>query len=175
MKLPKWLRRGKPKEELSYFGQLLVSVKEPGWFIPSIFADESSGSPAFAYTIGLWHNYKHPELIIVGMPDDVGGAVLNLQGYLIRDEGRQLIAGQSYDDVIDDYAVQCVEAPRPAYETWALSVIWFYEEILKEEPAPVLQIVWPSLTEPALYPWDEGWDEVKPSEQPILADLVKLN
>nr|WP_315138904.1 DUF4262 domain-containing protein [uncultured Capnocytophaga sp.] len=36
-----------------------------------IMVPQTDYLPSFAYTVGLWKSYKHPELITLGMPIDI--------------------------------------------------------------------------------------------------------
>jgi hypothetical protein len=40
-------------------------VKEYGWYV-ALF-EANTATPAFAYTVGLWKNLRHPEIISFGL------------------------------------------------------------------------------------------------------------
>jgi hypothetical protein len=44
----------------------LADVQNHGWHVLKVMEDDRG--PAFAYTVGLYHSFRHPELIIVGLP-----------------------------------------------------------------------------------------------------------
>jgi hypothetical protein len=62
---------------------------------------------SFAYTIGLWLTFDHPELVLVG-PWSAWHGILANAVELIKD-GRQFSPGDQSDDVLDDYAVRFAE------------------------------------------------------------------
>lgn len=46
------------------FDQMMEQVEERGFTTMGIMPRKGSEGPAWAYTIGFWHSYKHPELVI---------------------------------------------------------------------------------------------------------------
>jgi hypothetical protein len=40
--------------------------------------------PAFAYSIGLWETYGHPEIICFGLPNDLGHEIINDVAEIIK-------------------------------------------------------------------------------------------
>jgi hypothetical protein len=45
--------------------KLFADIEKFGWEVLIIEATEYL--PSFAYTVGLWENYKHPEIISFGL------------------------------------------------------------------------------------------------------------
>lgn len=45
----------------------LADVQQHGWHVLKVMEDNEG--PAFAYTVGLYHSFGHPELIVVGLPE----------------------------------------------------------------------------------------------------------
>jgi hypothetical protein len=97
--------------------KLLADVREFGWHCVRV-ADEhhpehaaaNTALPphpiydaAFAYTVGLWRTYSHPELILVGRWQHAHPILAQVVS-LIRD-GRTFAAGDRSDEVLDDYEV----------------------------------------------------------------------
>ena len=66
-------------------------------------AMEDNEGSAFAYTVGLYHSFGHPELIVGGLPLDVGHSVLNIAGESIRRGVRYSAATQS-DEFLENRA-----------------------------------------------------------------------
>ena len=62
-------------------------VDEYGWYVAQFEA--TSYLPSFAYTIGLWKNYRQPELISFGLNLDTMHSILNIGGDLAK-EGKIL-------------------------------------------------------------------------------------
>ena len=124
---------------------------------------ESDGYlPAFAYSIGLFENYQHPELIVFGMPTEVMGIILNY----LRDEiksGKSFVTGQTYEDVLEGYEVQFLEVNKDNYPEYFGYGAWYYNNSFD---FPALQLVWPD--KEAKWPWEEGFNEKWKFKQPLL-------
>jgi hypothetical protein len=55
--------------------KLLADVQEYGWHIIGVEQDEEG--PAFAYSIGLYHTFQHPEAILFGLDVKVMQQIIN--------------------------------------------------------------------------------------------------
>jgi hypothetical protein len=53
------------------------TVREHGWQVNLVGAGDGDDEPAFAYTVGLGHRARHPELVMSGLPSDLMHRVLN--------------------------------------------------------------------------------------------------
>ena len=95
----------------------IADIQNHGWHVLKVMED--SKGPAFAYTVGLHHSFGHPELIIVGLPLDVGHSVLNVAGESIR-RGVQYAEGLQSDDFLREPGVPVSEdGLNPSIEiTW---------------------------------------------------------
>ena len=51
-----------------YSNKLTDDIVKYGFEV--IMVPKTNYLPSFAYTVGLWKSYKHPELITLGMPID---------------------------------------------------------------------------------------------------------
>ena len=155
------LRSDDPKEHEAE-EKCLSDVRDHGVHVLRVFGDDTW--PEFAYSVGLFHNFRHPEIIILGLPADRAHVLINL----VRDEvraGHRFKAGDSTDKLLVDYEVTFRAVPTPqlvAHFGWA---IWFYED----GEFPALQLVYPDRDH--RWPWQDG---VSPSfrvKQPVLADV----
>jgi hypothetical protein len=73
-------------------------VQEYGWYVALFEADTATS--AFAYSIGLWKNYGHPEIILFGLEVQTMGKILNLAGEKVK-SGRPLLADSADFDILD--------------------------------------------------------------------------
>jgi uncharacterized protein DUF4262 len=55
--------------------RLVESLRDPGWGVVMIPADETS--PGWAFTVGLWHSWRVPEIAMFGMDPEVMMGYLN--------------------------------------------------------------------------------------------------
>jgi hypothetical protein len=58
-----------------YINKLTSDIEKYGFGV--IMVPQTDYLPSFAYTVGLWKSYKHPELITLGMPIDILHTILN--------------------------------------------------------------------------------------------------
>jgi hypothetical protein len=98
----------------------------------------------FAYSVGLFHRYEHPEIIVFGQKPDWQGAMLNVIAERIR-EGERFREGVPYTDLLEGYACRfrAVRA-RESYDAYLGWDLWYYSAVSPlESLVPVLQFVWP--------------------------------
>jgi hypothetical protein len=62
--------------------KLLADVKDPGWHVIGVREDDEG--PGFAYTIGLYHNYRHPEIIVFGLDVPILWRIVNIIGDKVK-------------------------------------------------------------------------------------------
>ena len=139
--------------------ELLHTLEEWGWFVIKVGAGDAE--PAFAYSIGLYENFKHPEIILFGLDLGVMHRLINDVGKRIR-EGQRFDEARRYDDFFKGYQCEFRNVNPSRYEGLLTYDIWYY----KRSPFPVLQMIWPDRG--GLFPWEEGFDEGFRKEQPIL-------
>ena len=62
--------------------QLLADVEQHGLHVIGVEEDEEG--PGFAYSIGLYHSFDHPEVIVFGLPVRVMHPIINGIGEQVR-------------------------------------------------------------------------------------------
>jgi hypothetical protein len=55
--------------------KILMDIEKFGWTV--IMVDGTDYLPTFAYTIGLYKNYKHPEIIAFGLDSETLFGTIN--------------------------------------------------------------------------------------------------
>jgi hypothetical protein len=107
-------------QEDAHIGEI---VRRYGWFIQYVAGDSVCPAPGcdcsgqdsvpFAYTVGLF-GMNHPELLILGVPQQTAGGVLNDLGAQIR-AGRNLLPGEliTFEAWPHRIIAEEVPAPRP--------------------------------------------------------------
>lgn len=137
-------------------------VKEFGWAVQLVEEGEGPSEPAFAYTIGLHHNFGHPELIILGQPNKLMHAALNDIGDRIK-QGARFASGDSLEEVIEGYPVRLREVEsRESFKVHVGYALWFYAG----QPFRLLQVVWPD--KDGRFPGEPGAWEILKERQPLL-------
>ena len=101
---------------------------------------EPSDEPDFAYTVGLWHHRRHPELLISGLPraEVMHRALNELAGVVMA--GQVLGPGQLWEDVLGGVPVTLEELTPEARARTVTWSSWFHRR-----DVPALQVVWPDL------------------------------
>ncbi|MCO6009990.1 DUF4262 domain-containing protein [Actinoallomurus purpureus] len=117
--------------------------------------------PGWAFTVGLWHTHRSPELAMFGL--DVGNmkTCLNALGGQIA-AGAHAEAGQECQDVIEGYPVVLKAVDYGWYRVFFGTALAFY----RRPPLPYLQVVWPGSD--GSFPWDPRYPEHHRDLQPQL-------
>ena len=116
----------------------------------------------YAFTIGLFQSYGHPELIIFGLPAQVAHQILGIAANAAK-SGTPLDLTQPSDALINDYLCCFGEVPLSEYYEHVGYCRWYYQG----NRFPLYQIVWPSRD--GLYPWDEQATPGLRAAQPVIA------
>lgn len=124
-----------------------ADVKQHGWIVYNII---DKTLPTFAYTVGLYTTFGHPEIIISGLKKEIGHQILNDIGNDIKKNiWRQ--ADQSYDDILQDYNCVFKQISEKTYQDYLGQAMVFYDE----QRIPFLQCVYPDST--GKFPWDNAY------------------
>ncbi len=141
--------------------RLAALAAERGWAIVKV--PEDGRGPGFAYTVGLFRRFGHPEVLMSGLDPDVLHDVLNDVGASVR-AGARFEAGTTSDDVLEDYPVASRAIAPAAYGTYLRAGVRFHGGA----PFPALHCVWPDRG--GRFPWDVGGDDWARWAQPALSD-----
>jgi hypothetical protein len=145
--------------------KLLHDVAEVGWHF--LVIPEEAGTPGWAFSVGLYHSFRHPEVVVFGLPLKLLGQVIGGIGTAVRG-GKVFAAGQDYADILE--GVRC--AFRPVTPCWYRPFLgyarWFYQG----DDFPVLQCLWPDKQQH--FPWEPKFKKAWLSAQPLLyeSDMV---
>jgi hypothetical protein len=152
--------------------KLLRDVDEHGWHV--IIVKEQEGTPGWAFSIGLYYKYQHPEVVVFGLPGELMHRVVNFIGSDVKGKAT-FEAGKEYAELLE--GVRCTFKPvaRKWYRPFLGYARWFYQG----SAFPVLQCIWPDKQQ--RYPWGEGfrrdWAWAQPllfHEEPVDARAVEL-
>ena len=134
---------------------VLTHVAEYGWHLQGIHGSEEG--PPFAYSIGFYRTLRAPEVIIVGLPQEVAHSIL-WEAYRRLERGERLGPNDSYEGFVKGYAVTFIEVSDDARDEYFGFANWFYKDGF-----PALQLVWPAAD--GRWPWE---DESLARAQPLL-------
>jgi len=125
-------------------------IHQHGWQVTGIPADGQG--PGWAYTIGLWHSHRMPELAMFGLDIRSMQTVLNDlgQGGVA---GQPLEAEQQRNDVAN-VPVVLKSIDYRWYKAFFGTAIGYY----RKPPFPFLQVVWPNRD--GVFPWQPGGEDL---------------
>ena len=139
--------------------KVLKDVLEEGVHI--VHVPRSDDGPAFSATIGLWFHFEQPEVIVFGMPEEVGEDLLNAVTDA-ADEGKRFKHGEDHKNLLVGYSVRFLDVPNEKVVDYLGTAQWAYAG--KEFAA--VQLVWPDKQQ--RWPWHEGVRDGFRDSQPIL-------
>jgi hypothetical protein len=131
-----------------------------GWFVMKVM--EGEGSPAFAYSFGLFEEFGHPEIIVFGLD-------LALMHRLINDIGDRARNGNLYtdgtitDDLLNGFPCAFRRVNPLRYKETCCWAAWFYANA----EFPVLQLIWPDKS--GRFPWETECNHSVRDWQPDLS------
>jgi hypothetical protein len=117
--------------------------------------------PNFAYTVGLWKNYNHPELISFGLSSETLHSILNIGGDIVK-AGQKLHADRTYYDFFETGSAQLLNVDSRNIVDYFGYAIWFNEK----KKIPALQLVWTDRNDK--FPWDVDYEKEFEYKQPLL-------
>ena len=139
--------------------KLLDNIEEFGWAV--ILLEATDYLPSFAYTIGLWKSYQHPELISFGLTTKTLHLILN-DAAAIAKSGRVIEVGKNYNDFFERNDTQFVNVDSRNIIDYFGQAINFYGS----EDFPAKQLVWTDRNNK--FPWETGYEEEFAYRQPLL-------
>lgn len=141
----------------------ISDVKEFGLHILNVFPDDDDeDSTNFSYSLGLWHTYRHPEVIVTGLDRDLSMWMLNEVARRIKEDGETFIPGRNYDGFLEGFDCKFVDVPEMHYRQYVGWCLWLYGN----SDFPLRQCAWPSTD--GSYPWDDAASEGFREMQPML-------
>jgi hypothetical protein len=125
------------------------TVRKHGWAIQAVFGEGTD--PPFTYTVGLF-GFRHPELVIFGMPHESAGGVLNELGERVRQGGR-IAPGELQTFENWSHRLHVFPLADPSKVLFAANR--FYGR-RTDDPVPGLQLVWDDRW--GNFPWEPRYD-----------------
>jgi hypothetical protein len=143
----------------------LRHIEEVGVSILHVAQGSNPDTPGWSYTIGLWHKYQLPEVIVVGLDYKLAQIMLNNLHISIRDEEKTYADGTAATDILAGYVCFFKTVKRDSYGDWFAADRWFYAGA----DFPAVQLLWPNTSN--VYPWESEADDFLRWSQPILSEL----
>lgn len=118
--------------------------------------------PSYAYTIGLYQQYNHPEIICFGLLPSVMQSLLN-QIKNCLEEKEEFEPNKDYKGFLQkDVPICFIAVDKIFYAEYLNSAIEFYGN----DDFPCLQLIWPD--KKLRFPWDKNFNPEFKNIQPLL-------
>jgi hypothetical protein len=117
--------------------------------------------PAFAYSVGLWKTYKHPEIICFGLATKTLHKLINGVAELVK-KGQVIKTTKSYDDFVNNADTRFIDVHPSYLKHYFGTAINYYGS----DQFPALQFVWTDRNNK--FPWDDNFEKEFEYRQPLL-------
>jgi hypothetical protein len=159
------MTKPKPKLRLppmnAYERTVLANVEKFGWHCTSVAPRSGEVGESFSYTVGLSQTFDSTELMVFGLASDVAHSIFSIFVDRLR-EGRPIPLDAPSDDLLKDYPCVFVPVPRPRYNDYVFSALWFYAE----QEFQLHQLVYPDRE--GRFPWHAAAASDFRHQQPVL-------
>lgn len=137
----------------------LDDIEKHGCHVIHVLAEDDL--PPFSYSVGIERSIGCPEIIIIGLRQELAHFMIN--EYCARTRaGEGFHAGQRAQGFLDDFDCEFRPVSPVHYEEYVGWDIWLY----RGAKFRLLQLVYPSTK--GIWPWDEGSDAAFQAWQPVL-------
>ena len=149
-----------PKEHKHFDSKKLsADIERLGWTV--LLMPETDYLPSFAYTVGLWKTYKHPELISFGLTTKNLHLILNDAGEKVK-SGQVFEINKTYNDFFENSKTEFIRVDNRNITDYFGNAINYYET----RDFPALQLIWTDRNNNL--PWDKEYEEEFKFRQPLL-------
>ena len=139
--------------------EVLAQINQYGWYV-YIVCDPHGFKPNFAYSVGFWHSFRHPEIIIFGLDVDDLHGIINDIGESVK-SGLKIVPDKPYAEFLSEYDCVFRAVNKKYYGEYPLVADGFYRGEF-----PILQCFWPDSH--SIFPWEKGFDPTLIESQPLL-------
>lgn len=126
-----------------------------------IMIEETDYLPSFAYSIGLWEKFKHPELICFGLSIETLHTLVNEVASLVK-EGQSIQIDEIYDEIFQDSSARFIKVDNRNLSDYFGTAINYYDS----DSFSAIQLVWTDRNDK--FPWEEDFQEEFIYKQPLL-------
>ena len=150
-----------PKPTDKYEEKAIADIEKHGVHILNVF-DPDGKNPKFNYSVGFWHSFQHPEILIYGLDGDVSTRIINGIADKCRNGDAFPSQGTVSSDYIQGFDVCFVDVPKTEYKEHFGWARWLYSG----DSFPVLQLIYPDKNDN--WPWNENVHDDFKWFQPVL-------
>jgi hypothetical protein len=142
--------------------KLATDIEKYGLQVMHVFSNQDGSS--FSYSIGLFKTYKHPEIIIIGLKQELSHILINNMAEDIKN-GKVYVPLNFYPDILDGFECYIVEVDPNKYDEYIGQAQRYY----KSDEFPAIQCIYPTIK--GIFPWEKDWPENIKDLQPILGAI----
>ena len=139
--------------------KIMADIEQYGLAV--IMLDATDYLPSFAYSIGLWRTFQHPEIICFGLTIKTLGQLINDVADLVRN-GHTIETNRDYDDFFEKGRAQFVPVDKRNLGDYFGTAMDIYDT----DDFPALQFVWTDRND--RFPWEKDFEEEFSYRQPLL-------
>ncbi|MFO1076909.1 MAG: DUF4262 domain-containing protein [Planctomycetota bacterium] len=141
--------------------RVLDDVAADGVHIAHVLASEDGAVPAYAFTVGLWHTFERPEVIVFGLDEEVAEQLLEALADEASD-GASFAPGSRSEGLLHGYPVRFLDVPKERRGEHVALADWAHEGA----DFPLVQVVYPD--KQGRWPWDPEAREGFRRHQPVI-------
>ena len=130
--------------------KVLDDIREFGQHVLAVAEDDVG--PGFVYSIGLFENYAHPEIIIIGLRQELAHLLINNIAFDIK-EGKTFTPGEFHEGVLDDFLCYFAAVHPEHYRDFVGWARWYYGG----DDFPLVQCIYPTTN--GVFPWEKDFPE----------------
>ena len=114
------------------------NVLTRGYHLINVLGDSRKEQPTVTYSVGLFHTFGHPEIVMFGVPKELSNVVLDtlIKNWVIEQK-QVFIAGETYRGLTNRLAEFTI-IPQNLVDTHLTGSRWFYSNT----EFPVLECIW---------------------------------
>lgn len=125
--------------------------------------DGEGTRPSHAFSAGVWRRFGKPEVVVIGLPQEVAHTVVNT--YVGRcGSGEKFLPGRLYEGFLNEQPVTFERVAKPYYPEFLASAM-----LLHGHDFPALQLVLPT-PEVGTFSWQQGAPAGFAKYQPLLTE-----
>jgi hypothetical protein len=156
------MKQEPPKPRDAGDSKLISDVEAYGCHVVGVLADGQG--PGFAYSVGLFRNYAHPETLLFGLDQMLmRQLIVGICDELKR--GKRFEPGGRYPDLRARHDCEFRRVGLEHYPPFLGYARWFY----RGDTFPVLQCFWPDMS--GIFPWEKGFEPKFLPLQPVYGQL----
>ncbi len=138
-------------ENIEKYGCHIIHIKDK--------IDAVEDEPEFSYSIGLYERFKQPEIIIIGLRQEIRHSIINDVCFKYQ-QNKPLIINAFNADILEGFDCFVVEMDKEYYDEYLGQAIQYYQD----KSFPAAQIIYPTIK--GIFPWDKEFP--KDVKEPIL-------